>query len=166
MHRFYWLVEDALAGCSRPGGTDRRWDGQDGHKAPDKLDEDLAWLKQQGIGAILSLTETPLVEEALARHGLESLHEPVEDFHAPTPAQLMRALEFIDWQRAQGQGVAVHCLAGQGRTGTVLAAYLIRAGSSAEEAIQQLRVICPGAVESEVQQRALEDFATSRDWIA
>ena len=162
MDRFYWLVEDALAGCSRPGGTDGRGQAH----TTDRLDEDLDWLKQQGIGAVLSLTETPLVEEALARHDLESLHEPVDDFHAPTPAQLMRALEFIDWQRAQGRGVAVHCLMGQGRTGTVLAAYLIRAGSSAEDAIQQLRAICPGAIGTQAQEHALEDFAKSRDWIA
>ncbi|HEX6777849.1 MAG TPA: dual specificity protein phosphatase family protein [Ktedonobacterales bacterium] len=169
MERFYWLIEDAIAGCCRPGGTDRRSAGRFGGESDallEKLDEDLAWLKQQGIGAVLSLTETPLSEDALARHGLEGLHEPVDDFHAPTPAQLMRALEFIDWQRAQNRGVAVHCLMGQGRTGTVLAAYLIRAGSSAEAAIQQLRAICPGAIGSQVQERALEDFARSRDWIA
>lgn len=169
MELFYWLIEDAIAGCCRPGGTDRRSAGRFGGESDallEKLDEDLAWLKQQGIGAVLSLTETPLSEEALARHGLASLHEPVDDFHAPTPAQLMRALEFIDWQRAQSRRVAVHCLMGQGRTGTVLAAYLIRAGSSAEAAIQHLRAVCPGAIGSQVQERALEDFAKSRDWIA
>ena len=40
------------------------------------LDADLAWLREQGIGAVLSMTETPLAAAALARHGLESLHLP------------------------------------------------------------------------------------------
>ena len=55
---------------------------------------------------------------------------------------------------------------GQGRTGTVLAAYLIRAGSSAQEAIVRLRDICPGALSSPTQERALEAFAQRRDWSA
>lgn len=170
MIRFYWLTEQALAGCSRPGGIERRGlQAPDGTLRPEVagvLEADLAWLKDQGIGALLSMTELPLPEEALARYELKSLHLPVEDMTAPTPEQLMQALEFIDWQRAHGRSVAVHCLMGQGRTGTVLAAYLIRSGSSPEEALKALRALCPGAVENPVQERALQAFAERRDWIA
>ncbi len=145
----------------------RRDRGADGRSQPeaDALDEDLAWLRLQGIGAVLSLTERPLPQAALARYGLDSLHLPVEDLAAPTPEQLMRALEFIDWQRAHGQSVVVHCLMGQGRTGTVLASYLIRDGKTPEEALQMLRAICPGAVENPVQERALRAFASRKDWV-
>jgi len=172
MRGFYWLIEGVLAGCPRPGGTSRgsvaRTFGREEEMAPDapdSLDEDLDWLKQQGIGAILSLTETPLLEETLARHGLAALHLPVPDLTPPTPEQLMRALEFIDAQRALGCGVAVHCLMGQGRTGAVLAAFLIRDGASPEEALRTLRALCPGAVGAEAQERALHAFAARRDWI-
>jgi atypical dual specificity phosphatase len=169
MRGFYWLIEGALAGSSRPGQRERLRAGAGGEQeragAPDALDADLAWLREQGIGAVLSLTETPLAAGALERHGLVGLHLPVDDLHPPTPAQLAQALDFIDWQRVLGRAVAVHCLVGQGRTGTVLAAYLIRGGIGPAEALREVRLVCPGAVGSPAQERALHDFATARDWL-
>lgn len=171
MHGFYWLIEGGLAGCARPGhrrGRSAAGNGPgpaDAPVPPNPLDEDLAWLRSQGIGAVLSLTETPLTRGALARHGLEELHLAVDDLTAPTPGQLEQALEFIDRQRSWGQGVAVHCLVGQGRTGTVLAAYLIRGGLSPEASLREVRSVCPGAVGSREQEAALHAFATRRDWL-
>jgi atypical dual specificity phosphatase len=83
----------------------------------------------------------------------------------PTTGQLIHALEFIDEQHALGKAVVVHCLMGQGRMGTVLAAYLIRGGASATEALRTVREVCVGAVESPSQERALYTFAERRDWI-
>lgn len=154
LERFYWLVPGCLAGCSRPGG--RHATG---------LDEDLQWLKEQGIGAVISLTESPLPSDALQRHNLEALNLPVPDLTPPLPGQIHRALDSIDWLRANGVAVAVHCLMGQGRTGTVLAAYLIRSGMSAGQAIVELRSRCPGALDNPSQEAALRCFATRRDWI-
>lgn len=153
---FYWLIPHILAGSSRPGASPR--DVQ-------ALHDDLAWLREQGIGAVLSLTETPLEADALEHHGLVSLHLPVPDFTAPNPDQLDRALAFIDQQRREGRAVVVHCQMGQGRTGTILAAYLIRAGRSVPDALAEVRDVCPGAVETPEQQRALHAFAQRRDWI-
>lgn len=170
MRGFYWLIEGLLAGCSRPGGRERGNPFESKREAlPEEdhqLDDDLTWLEEQGIGSILSLTETPLNAEVLARHHLAVLHLPVPDMTPPTTGQLVRALEFIDEQHAQGRAVVVHCLMGQGRTGTVLAAYLIRSGASAAEALRTVRAVCAGAVESSAQERALYAFAERRDWIA
>jgi atypical dual specificity phosphatase len=163
------LVEGVIAGCSLPGGSPVPG-GQDSRLAnPDKhlpaVDADLAWLRRQGIGAVLSLTEEPLPVESLRRQQLEALHLPVPDMAAPTPDQFRAALDFIDLMRSRGQGVAVHCLMGQGRTGSILAAYLIRGGADARDSVQQLRVICPGALSSPPQERALEAFSARRDWV-
>lgn len=153
MHRFYWLIDNALAGCSRPGAQGST------------IDRDLATLRAYGIGALLSLTESPLPRGALDRHRLRGLHLPVDDFHAPTTPQMLEALAFLDEARAINIPVAVHCLAGQGRTGTILAAYLIRGGLSADGAIAEVRAICPGAIEAEPQTAALLAWAAERPWL-
>ena len=153
MHRFYWVIDNVLAGCSRPGV------GRDAN-----IDRDLATLSGYGVGALLTLTETALPWGALERHGIQGLHLPVDDFHAPTTTQMLDALAFLDDARAAGTAVAVHCLAGQGRTGTVLAAYLIRGGLSSDEAIAEVRAICPGAIESSPQTAALAGWAAERPW--
>jgi atypical dual specificity phosphatase len=59
-------------------------------------------------------------------------------------------------------GVAVHCTAGKGRTGTVLAAYLVTTGLSAHAAIDRVRHLRPGSVETPDQEEAVEEFA--RRW--
>ena len=180
MHGFYWLIDGLLAGCGRPGQRGR---GRPATRAttpaapdeaatadaaimsPDPLDEDLAWLASQGIGAVLALAEEPLAGGALARHGMAELHLPVDDLRAPSPAQLDAALDFIDEQRLLGRRVLVHCLVGQGRTGTILAAYLIRGGLDADEALREVRAVCPDAVGSAEQEVALREFAAQRVWL-
>jgi atypical dual specificity phosphatase len=154
--RFYWMIQDLLAGCSRPGGPA-------GGSA--SVDDDLHWLACQGIQAVLSLTEAPLAQQALDRHGLTGLHLPVADLTAPTPQQFLDALTFIDCQHALDRGVVVHCRMGQGRTGTVLAAHLVRRGMDPQAALDELRAICPGAISSPAQERALQAFAARRDWV-
>ena len=136
-----------------------------GGRAGGNVDRDLDTLRGYGVGALLTLTETALPPGALERHGILGLHLPVDDFHAPTTAQMLDALAFLDEARAEGTPVAVHCLAGQGRTGTVLAAYLIRGGLSAEQAIAEVRAICPGAIEASPQTRALAGWAAERPWL-
>jgi atypical dual specificity phosphatase len=129
------------------------------------LKADVHWLREQGIDALLSLTERELPLDSEETGGLEVLHLPVIDMTAPQPSQLIQALSFIDRQRAQGRAVAAHCLQGQGRTGTILAAYLVRQGMEPAAAVSHLRQICPGAIEAKEQERALEAFAKRRDWI-
>src|SRR4051794_35581985 len=148
MQRFYWIIDNVLAGCSRPGA------GRDGD-----IDRDLATLRGYGIGALLTLTESALPWGALERQGISGLHLPVDDFHAPTTTQMLDALAFLDDARATGPAVAVHCLAGQGPPGAGLAAYLTRSGLSSEQAIPEARAICPGAIEATPQTTALAGWA-------
>jgi atypical dual specificity phosphatase len=101
----------------------------------------------------------------LSRHGLAVLHVPVPDLQPPSTEEFLRALNFIDRQRLLGRPVVVHCLMGQGRTGTVLAAFRIRSGMVPEAALQELRALCPGAVGSPSQEQALRRFAARRDWM-
>lgn len=163
---FYWLVEGSLAGSSRPGG-DSGWPrGQASSLTQaELLDQDCHALVKEGIGAILTLTEQPLQPEPLARHGLVSLHLPILDQTAPLPADFTSALDFIEAQHSLSNAVLVHCRFGMGRTGTILAAWLIRRGATAEQAIVRMRAVRPGSVTTEEQVAALYRFAANREWI-
>lgn len=163
VRNFYWLFEGSLAGSARPGG-EVGWLGA-GITTAQSLNDDLRWLKRRGIGAILSLTETPLPAQALAQHDLRMLHLPIDDQTAPRPDDFLAALDFIDQQHIHRRAVLVHCRIGEGRTGSILAAYLIRQGAEPQQALAWLRAIRPGAVSSPVQQEALIRFARHRDWI-
>jgi atypical dual specificity phosphatase len=167
MQRFYWVIDEVLAGCSLPGGSERggRRGTVDAAEMRAALESDLALLQRKGIQAVLTLTESSLADDVLASSGLTYLHIPVLDLHAPTPAQLQQAIAFIDAQSARGHATAVHCLMGQGRTGTVLAAYLIRNGLTAQEALDEIRRRCDGAISAQEQEDALHLFAGSRAWV-
>jgi atypical dual specificity phosphatase len=120
---------------------------------------DLALLEQQGIGAILSLN-APLPDEWV--RGFCTCTVPVRDFTAPSPAQFNACIEFLQGCRSQGLTPVVHCTMGYGRTGTVLAAYLIAQGTSARAAIAEVRQVRPGAIETPEQEDALYAYEAVR----
>ncbi len=136
-----------LAGCGAPG-------------AQEFIEDDLESLKEKGIAALVSLTEDPIDPEVMRNAGLDYLHLPVEDFHPPAPGQVRKFVEFVraHIERRKPRPVAVHCYAGRGRTGTMLACYLVSAGVTAEEAIRTLRRLRPGSVETPEQERAVVNF--------
>ena len=68
-------------------------------------------------------------------------------------------VRFVNEQRKIQRPVAVHCEAGLGRTGTMLAVYLIAQGQSAETAIRRIREVEKSAVETPRQILFLEQFA-------
>lgn len=119
------------------------------------VDEDIAFLKAEGIGALISLSEAPLDESPLREYGISYLHVPVDDFTAPSIKQVEQCMEFIEQMIfGKERPVAVHCGAGCGRTGTVLACHFVRRGNSAEEAIRKTREARPCSIETDGQ-RAL-----------
>lgn len=57
----------------------------------------------------------------------EAAHVPVRDRHLPDVETLERAMDHLATAVESGHSVAIHCNAGQGRTGVVGAAWLVRA---------------------------------------
>ncbi len=148
VRNFSWVVDDRLAGMARPGVTAR-------------LADDLAYLAEQDITLLVSLTEDPLDPQALTAAGLETLHIPVKDFTAPTQDQLRTFVAEVDRRQKGNEAVGVHCGAGLGRTGTFLAAWFVSRGMTAAEAIAEVRRLRPGSIETTAQERAIADYAAA-----
>ena len=143
---FSWVEKETLAAMARPG---RQRD----------LEVDMAWLQSAGIMVLVSLTEEPVPENVLEKYGMIGLHLPVEDFTPPTLEQIDRFLEEVDRAKREDFALGIHCTAGKGRTGTMLAAYLVTQGLSAEEAIEEIRKLRPGSVETPDQEERVAEFA-------
>ena len=136
---FNFVIPGTLAGMARPGLVD-------------PLEEDLAFLRIEGIKAILSLSETPLEKSLVLENGFSYLHVPINDFTAPKIEQVEQSIDFIDRTvNSENGSVVVHCGAGCGRTGTMLACYLVKAGETAEQAIQKVRRVRPCSIETDSQ---------------
>jgi atypical dual specificity phosphatase len=143
---FVWVEKGKLAGSGYPSSRSQ-----------------VEWLARSGIRSILTLTEEPLPKEWTDGLDLVTGHVAMKDHQAPDAGSMDRGARFAIDQMAAGRPVLVHCLAGEGRTGCVLSAYLIRKRNVGPgEAISELRRLKPEFVEW-AQEKAVYDYASSND---
>ena len=142
---FSWIEKPLLAAMARPRSQD-----------------DLAWLRLQGIELLISLTEDPVHRYWINEVGLMNMHVPIVDMEAPSQEDLYKSITAILKLQEKEMGVAVHCEAGLGRTGVVLACYFVEKGLGAQKAIAKIRRLRPGSVETEAQAEAVVDYARRR----
>ena len=124
--------------------------------------EELTWLRGEGIDILLSLSEIPPQRSWIDEAGLMLVHVPIEDFEAPSPDQFDKCLAVIERARSNRMGVLIHCRAGKGRTGTVLAGYFVVQGMSSAEAIEHVRSLRSGSIETLEQERSIQELARRR----
>ena len=140
---FSWVLEGYLAGAMGP--TSRR---------------DLIFFQRQDIRAVLRMEESTISAEIW---NMYDMFEPVPDFSAPTLEQIDRMARWIEEQiENYERPVVVTCHAGIGRTGTMLAAYMVYMGYEPQAAIDHVREQRPGSIETPEQQQAVFDYAEHR----
>ncbi|MDA0708662.1 MAG: dual specificity protein phosphatase family protein [bacterium] len=144
MMGFSWIIENELAGMPLPGMMA-------------DLESDLAELVAVGVGAVVSLTEQPLDIQGQQR--LDVLHVPIQDMTPPSILDVEEVVAFAETAIQKGKPVAIHCLAGRGRTGTMLACFLVHRGTEPQRAIEAIRALRPGSIETETQVMAVFDYA-------
>jgi atypical dual specificity phosphatase len=143
---FDWIVDKRVAGCEGA-----------------RTESDLEYLKNKGVGALVRLApEIPMTRTLVEAHGIEDCYEPIRNRAAASQEKIDRVLKFIHCALDQGKRVAVSCNAGHGRTGTILACYLVSRDYTVEQAKEQLlrcRPGCEEALRNSDQMNAINEFA-------
>lgn len=128
---------------------------------------DLATMRSLGVVLLVLLVEDeelrrwshPDLVDIGAATGIEVRRYPIPDGGVPSVEVMDRIQADIHAGRERGD-VAVACMGGVGRTGTVAACALARAGLGADAAIGRVRAVRhPEAVETAAQERFVRDYA-------
>ena len=137
---FSWLSAEKLAGSAIPTSFD-----------------EIKWVLDEGVKSIVTIREEPLDEDWIK--DVNYLHIHSNDMGVPEFDDLTRAVDFIHERITNNEPVMVHCLAGLGRTGTILACYLIKYQKlSADDSIQKVRKSRPGSIQSFPQEEIIFQF--------
>ena len=137
---FSWLIEGKLAGSAIPTSKD-----------------EIKWMQEEGVKSIVTIREEPLDENWINK--INYLHVLSDDMGVPSFDDLKSSVDYIDKRIQNKEPVMVHCLAGLGRTGTILACYLIKYEKmSAIDAIQHVREKRHGSIQSFVQEEMIFQY--------
>ncbi len=135
---FHWHGPQRLAGMGQPG-------------LMSELDDDLFAIAHAGITDLVSLTEVPLPTARLRPFGLVGRHFPINDMGVPGVGETLSLCHDLLRAMQRDRVVAVHCRAGLGRTGLILASLAVCEGMDADEAIDQVRQVAPGSIQTQEQ---------------
>ena len=140
---FSWLIKNKLAGSAIPTSI-----------------KEIDWVIEQGVKSIVTIREEPLDDDWIKN--VNYLHVMSNDMGVPEFDDLTNTVDFIHQRLNDKEPVMVHCLAGLGRTGTILASYLVKyENMSADEAIEKVRKIRPGSIQSYPQEEMIFRFEKS-----
>ncbi|XP_040267405.1 dual specificity protein phosphatase 23 isoform X2 [Bufo bufo] len=140
-HNFSWVEPGLLAGLAMP-----------------HVPAHYEYLYQNGIRHLVILTERkPPYHDTCPGITLHRIR--IRDFCPPSLQQIKTFLRIVEEARAKGEAVAVHCLHGHGRTGTMLACYLVTSRKiTGVDAIHEIRQLRQGSIETSEQEQAVVQF--------
>jgi atypical dual specificity phosphatase len=143
---FEWIVPEQLAGAGLPGLLA-------------DADDDLTAMATAGIQLLVSLTRAPFDPARLRAFGIRGRHFPIKDMGVPALGATAQLCADITRTMEAGNAVAVHCHAGLGRTGTILASVLVWQGAAPDEAVARIREHRPGYIQNKAQLSFVSRFA-------
>jgi ADP-ribosylglycohydrolase len=160
----YWVIPDRFLAGKHPGGRNVQ-----------EIERRLGPLLAAGFDAFIDLTEPgelPPYDPYLP-DGVFYSRKPIQDHGIPRDsAQMTEILATLDEVLDAGRRVYLHCRAGIGRTGTVVACHLIDRGLSPEQALSKLNKLWlqsdrsdtwPEIPETEEQRKYVQGFVPEVD---
>jgi len=137
----YWVIPGRLLAGKYPGGKNLQ-----------ELERRLGPLLDAGFNGFLDLTEAgelPGYDDYLPE-SVDYVRKAVSDHGVPRDAAYMaEILAALDDMLTRGRRVYVHCRAGIGRTGTVVACHLVEQGLAPEAALLRLNELWQGSDRSD-----------------
>jgi ADP-ribosyl-[dinitrogen reductase] hydrolase len=128
------------------------------------LSVDLDAIRDWGAAAVVTLLEPKEIQhlrvehlgEEVCRRGMVWFHLPIADYSIPNEGFERNWVPAGDSLRTllrKGRDVLVHCKGGLGRAGTIAARLLIELGMEPATAIDRVRAVRPGAIETPEQKQ-------------
>ena len=144
-----------------PGKKDSKWNRD--------LIADLQTIRGNGIQIIvcllewsemklLNITDYPRLAQ---ENGFLFYHVPIRDRGVPHPDEINILIPLIVNHLAIGRSILIHCRSGLGRAGTISACCLCHFGFTGKNAIEMVRKMRPGAVQTSKQMSCVAQYCRS-----
>ncbi len=157
----YWVVPDRFLAGKYPGGKNEQ-----------EIERRLGALLGAGFDFFLDLTEAGELPpyDGYLPESVQHVRRPIPDHGVPrAPEHMAEILAELDGALRAGRRVYVHCRAGIGRTGTVVACHLVEGGLSGEQALRRLNDLWKQSDRSDTWPEVpetQEQYAYVRDWVS
>ncbi|XP_076267935.1 dual specificity protein phosphatase 23-like [Rhynchophorus ferrugineus] len=138
---FSWVIPNVLAATSCPETVNQ-----------------LDFLRKEGIHHLVTLSPDH-VPPITNYNGLQWSYIPIIEFEAPSLDDIENFITICKKAREKQQAIAVHCRAGRGRTGVMIACYFVYfQDMSPDTAIAQIRALRPWSVETYAQEASVRHY--------